>query len=44
MKSYYYLFFLLCFSIKIQAQKTVVAGKGVITGKVVDANTKAPIE
>ncbi len=44
MKSYYYLFILLCFSIKINAQKTEVAAKGVITGKVVDANTKAAIE
>ncbi|MDQ6813662.1 MAG: carboxypeptidase-like regulatory domain-containing protein, partial [Bacteroidota bacterium] len=44
MKFFYSLFFLLCFSIKINAQKLVAAGKGVITGKVLDANTKAPIE
>ena len=43
MKYVIFLILLCCTLINLQAQKNI-AGKGMISGKVIDANTKSPIE
>lgn len=44
MKAIFYLFLFLTSFIAVNAQKAASARSGVITGKVVDAATKSPIE